>query len=574
MTERAPAGSLRAANAGERVRVCGWVHAAREMGGKTFLDVRDSTGVVQVVPAAGAPRVRREWVVEVVGEVAVRPQANPDLPTGEVEVAEAAVVVLNEAETPPIYVDRDDGEPDDIRYQHRYLDLRRPERGAMLRTRHAVVKAIRCTLEERGFTEVETPVLTRSTPEGARDFLVPSREQKGKWYALPQSPQLFKQVLMGSGVERYYQIAKCFRDEDLRGNRQPEFTQLDFEMAFADEEEVLAVGEEVFRAVLAAAGEGAPEGAFPRLTYAEAIAKYGLDKPDLRYPAPLHNLAEHLGGAGIRFVDAVLEAGGSVPGLAVAGLLPSRKEVGSLEETAKAAGAGGLAWAVRKGGEWRGGISGMVAEQGRLDGAARECGLEGDGALLLAAGEGEAPYRGLGAVHRRLRDAGALGEPAAGHALCWVTEFPLFVATDDGGITACHHPFTLPREGDAEKIEGRPLAVGARSYDLVLDGEELGSGSVRCHNRDLQLRILAAMGYGEAEVAERFGFFLEMMRYGLPPHAGLAVGIDRVAALLSGAGSIRDVIAFPKTAKGVCFLTGAPGAADPASLEGLEGLLP
>ncbi|MCH7493999.1 hypothetical protein IIA16_04750 [bacterium] len=323
----------------------------------------------------------------------------------------------------------------------------------------------------------------------------------------------------------------------------------------------------MFRAVLAAAGQEPPTGAFPRITSADAVANYGTEKPDLRYPAPLHDLSPHLGGAGIRFVDGVLEAGGAVPGMAITGLMPSRKEVASLEETAKAAGAGGLAFAVREGESWRGGISGMVADQGRLDAAAATCGMEGDGALLLAAGQGQAPFLGLGAVHRRLCDEGALG-PATGHALCWVTEFPLFVATDDG-VTACHHPFTLPWQEDEEAISSRPLEVRAHSYDLVMDGEELGSGSVRCHRRGLQLRILAAMGYSEDEVAERFGFFLEMMRYGLPPHAGLAVGLDRVAMLLCGAGSIRDVIAFPKSAKGVCFLTGAPGEADPASLEGL-----
>ena len=555
----------------KNVKIKGWVHAIRDFGGKTFFDLRDSTGIVQIVLDSEFSKIKKEWVVEVTGIVSKRPHPNKNIPSGEIEITNSKLKILNKAETPPIYIDKDDDEPDEIRYKYRYLDLRRPHRNEILKIRHNVIQTIRDTLNNENFIEVETPLLTRSTPEGARDFVVPSRLHKKNWYALPQSPQLFKQILMGSGIDKYYQIAKCFRDEDLRGNRQPEFTQLDFEMAFSDEDEIFEISEKLFKNIILKVKNKNIETPFKRLTYKEAIENYGIDKPDLRYPNPIKTISNILKNEKIRFIDNVLEENGIVIGLCIKNFFPSRKEISNLEKIAQKFNIQGVAFATKKDGSWNGGIS-KITKKETLEKCLDKFGENDNCTLLIIAHsekENSPGYHALGAIHRNLRDNGFLKKPNQDYAFCWVTDFPLFEKTENG-ITAAHHPFTLPVEKDVPLIEKEPLKVISHAYDLVMNGEEIASGSIRCHDRDLQLKILQAIGYTKEDIEERFDFFLEMMKYGLPPHGGLAPGIDRIVMILSGSSSIRDVIAFPKSTGGTCFLTGAPGKADPQSLKGLD----
>jgi len=559
------------ANVNETVILKGWVHAIRDFGGKTFFDLRDSTGLIQVVMDSEIIKLKKEWVVEIIGKVSKRLQVNKKIKSGDIEITESKITILNEAETPPIYIDKDDDEPDEIRYKYRYLDLRRPHRNEILKIRHSVIQTIRDTLNNENFIEVETPLLTRSTPEGARDFVVPSRLHKKNWYALPQSPQLFKQILMGSGVDKYYQIAKCFRDEDLRGNRQPEFTQLDFEMAFSNEDQIFEISEKLFKNIISKVKNKNIKTPFARLTYKEAIENYGIDKPDLRYPNPIKTISNILKNEKIRFIDNVLEENGVVIGLCIKNFFPSRKEISNLEKIAQKFNIQGVAFATKKDGSWNGGIS-KITKKETLEKCLDEFGENNNCTLLIIAHpekENSPGYHALGAIHRNLRDNGFLKKPNQDYAFCWVTDFPLFEKTENG-ITAAHHPFTLPVEKDIPLIEEEPLKVISHAYDLVMNGEEIASGSIRCHNRDLQLKILQAIGYTKEDIEERFDFFLEMMKYGLPPHGGLAPGIDRIVMILSGSSSIRDVIAFPKSTGGTCFLTGAPGKADPQSLKGLD----
>ena len=558
-------------NVNETVMLKGWVHAIRDFGGKNFFDLRDSTGLMQVVMDSEIIKLKKEWVVEIIGKVSKRLQMNEKIKSGNIEITESKITILNEAETPPIYVDKDDDEPDEIRYKYRYLDLRRPHRNKILKIRHKVIQAIREILNCEGFTEVETPLLTRSTPEGARDFIVPSRLHKKNWYALPQSPQLFKQILMGSGIDKYYQIAKCFRDEDLRGNRQPEFTQLDFEMAFTDEDEIFSISEKVFENIFEKAQGEKITTPFFRMTYEEAIKNYGIDKPDMRYEAPIKNLSDTLVKNGIKFIDNTVDAGGEILGICVEDFFPSRKEISNLEKVAQKFNIPGLAFATKKDGIWNGGITKMTNER-TLDKSISTFNKKDNCTLLIIADSSKENlygYHAFGAIHRHLRDNGALVKNSNKYAFCWVTDFPLFEKTDNG-MTAAHHPFTLPFNEHIEKIDKEPLKVLSHAYDLVMNGEEIASGSIRCHDRDLQLKILESIGYSQAEIEERFDFFLEMMKYGLPPHGGLAPGIDRIVMILAESSSIRDVIAFPKSTGGTCFLTGAPGKADPQSLKDLE----
>jgi len=567
------AGDLRTGDVDRDVVVCGWVDARRDHGGVVFLDVRDTAGVVQVVvdpedtavEGVDVHHVRNEFVVQVEGRVRPRPDGtvNDTLPTGEVELAAALLTVLSEAETPPFPID-DRTEADEVlRLRHRYLDLRRGRMQRNLRVRATVNGALRRSLDAQGFVEVETPMLIASTPEGARDFVVPSRLSPGEFYALPQSPQLFKQLLMVGGLDRYYQIARCLRDEDLRADRQFEFMQLDAEMSFADADDVMAViGEAVLDA--AEAVTGARPGPVGRITWHQAQDRYGSDKPDVRFGLELVDLSEVFAATEFRAFQADLVKGVRLP----AGGTMTRAQVDKLVDRAKQLGAGGLVWMrVLDGGQLDSPVVKFLAESEQL-GVVDALGGEAGDLVLLAAG----PRRVVDHVLGTLRVE--LGRPPVhegGLEFLWVVDFPLFEALDDEGRPIpAHHPFTMPHPDDRELLEHGTgedlLSVRSLAYDLVLNGWELGSGSVRIHRPELQQRIFTLLGISPEEARSRFGFLLEAFRYGAPPHAGFAFGIDRLTAILAGEDNIREVIAFPKTQSGADPLTGAPTALDPAHL--------
>jgi aspartyl-tRNA synthetase len=553
-------GELRPEHAGQEVSVCGWVASRREHGEHlAFVDVRDHTGIVQCV-VDGAHELRSEFVVRVAGVVRRRPEgtANPALETGDVEVGDCEVEVLSQAEPPPFPIaDRVDAD-ENLRLRHRYVDLRRPAMQRNLRLRATVSSAIRRSMEDQGFVEVETPALIASTPEGARDFVVPSRLQPGSFYALPQSPQLFKQLLMVGGVDKYYQLARCMRDEDLRADRQFEFTQLDAEMSFAGQDDVLAVISRTVVAAIRAAG-GEVDEAIPTMSWREAQDRFGSDKPDVRFGMELVELSEAVAGTGFRAFQAPCVKGIRVPGMATAG----RARLDRLTDQAKAAGGGGLVW-LKLEGE---GLSSPVLKFLSSDEQAaipKALGAEPDDLLLIAAGERLVVDRVLGQLRLEL------GRPPVnegGLNLLWVTDFPLFEGLDsEARPIPAHHPFTMPHLDDLDRLDSDPLSVRSQAYDLVLNGWELGSGSVRIHRPDIQQRIFSFLGIEPEQAQARFGFLLDAFRHGAPPHAGFAFGIDRLVALLAGEENIREVVAFPKTQSGVDPLTGAPGPIDSRQL--------
>jgi aspartyl-tRNA synthetase len=574
--ERRGAGTLSQRDVGTRVLLKAWVHRRRDLGGLMFLDLRDRSGIAQVLVrpeehaevAAALADVRAEWVVEVAGEVVAREAPNPRMPTGAVEVVADAAQVLARAEPLPFTPEAAVDASEETRLRYRYLDLRRPELQRNFLLRDRVVLAIRSYLHDQGFVDVETPALTRSTPEGARDYLVPSRVHRGSFYALPQSPQLFKQILMVAGFERYVQIARCFRDEDLRADRQPEFTQVDLEMSFVEEEDVMALVEGLFRHVFPLAGIAPPD-PFPRLSWDEAMARYGSDKPDLRFELPITELSARLGESGFRGFRQAVGEGGVVRGLAVpGGAEASRRQVDEWAELARRHGAAGVLALKRKGGEVAFGVKGALAAA-EAEGAAADLGLgEGDLALLVA-GPAATTAAALGAL--RLAVARAQGlVPEGRHAFVWVTGFPLLEWNgDEERWEALHHPFTSPDPRDLDRLESDPGAVRSRAYDVVLDGTELGGGSIRIHRPEVQQRMFAALGIGAEEARQRFGFLLEALRFGAPPHGGIALGLDRIVMLMAGAASLRDVIAFPKTTSATCLMTDAPSPVEAAKLEEL-----
>ena len=561
-------------HAGRGVVLMGWVERIRDLGGLLFLDLRDYRGVTQIVvrpgsgPAAAAKRLGAWWVIAVEGVVLAREAetVNPNIHTGTIEVEAERIHILSEARTPPFPPTDSEGVAEDLRLRYRYLDLRNPRLQRNLRIRGRLAAEIRGHLDDHGFLEVETPFLTRSTPEGARDYLVPSRVHRGRFYALPQSPQLFKQLLMIGGTDRYYQIVRCFRDEDLRADRQPEFTQVDVEMSFADPDQIIEVTEGLFRRALGAVGiEVRPP--FPRLTYPQAMDRYGVDRPDLRYGVEIRDLTELARGTGHPLLDGVLDAGGSVRGIAApacAGF--SRKRLDGLQAAAVEAGAGGLLWAAFRDGEVRSPLLKTLGAD-RLRALVEAAGGGPADLLLMVAGEAKTACKALGALRRQLAASEGWTAPEQ-FAMAWVTEFPLFERSEaEGRLTSVHHPFTSPHPEDVDRLATDPLGVRSLAYDVIANGFELGGGSIRIHNRAMQQRVFEALRIPPAEAAERFGFFLEALEYGTPPHGGIALGFDRIAMLASGSASLRDVIAFPKTTSATDLMTGSPAGVDSSQLD-------
>ena len=560
-------GELRAEHVGQTVTLKGWVDTHRNLGGLLFLDLRDRYGLTQLVfsPEANAAayeraeRLRAEAVVSVTGEVRERESKNPGLPTGDVEVWVDDLDVLNTAEPLPFVVsaheERQQHASEELRLQYRYLDLRRPALQQNLILRSKLYQSVRRYFDRHDFVEVETPVLMKSTPEGARDYLVPSRVHPGRFYALPQSPQTYKQLLMVAGLDRYFQIVKCFRDEDLRADRQPEFTQIDVEMTFATEEGVYQMMEGLMAEVWRDLKGAELETPFPRMPYAEAIRRYGSDKPDLRFGLELHDLSETLRGSGFRLFDTTIEGGGAVVGIRVPG--EGDRGRGAMDRldkdvVRKKIGAGGLIYfrLPSDGSETSSSVKSEVLPAEYVDRAVAAVGAEAGNLVLVLAGPQPAVFEQAGALRLHMaRELGLVPEGADGPwRFLWVTDFPLFeYDAEDGRYYAMHHPFTSPKPEDLDKLDSDPGAVRARAYDLVLNGSELGGGSIRIHRRDVQNRMFAALGIDEAEAQERFGFLLDAFRYGAPPHGGIAFGLDRIVMHLTGAPSLRDVIAFPKT---------------------------
>ncbi len=553
------AGTLRATHIGTVVTLAGWVSRRRDHGGVAFIDLRDATGSVQVVirdeKLAGS--LRAEWCLKITGEVVLRPDgnANSGIPTGEIEVMGDAVDVLSESAPLPFPVDSgDDAEiNEEVRLRYRYLDLRREKPARNLRMRAKVTALIRQVMDQQEFLDIETPYLTRSTPEGARDFLVPVRLQPGSWYALPQSPQLFKQLLMVAGMEKYYQIARCFRDEDFRADRQPEFTQLDIEMSFIDQEDILAVAEKIVHKIWKEIVNFEIALPIPRMTYADAMSRFGSDKPDLRFGYELTDLTTFFAQTSFRVFQAAYVGSVVMPG----GASSPRRELDAWQDWAKARGAKGLAYVlVQEDGTLGGPVAKNLSES-ELASIASVAGAKPGDAIFFAAGEKSASQNLLGAVRIEIGKRCGLIDEGAWKFL-WVVDAPMFEPTDNGGWTAVHHPFTGPKPEFAKTFAKDPANALAYAYDIVLNGTELGGGSIRIHDRVMQKQVFDVIGLSDEEAMSKFGFLLEAFNYGPPPHGGIALGLDRVCALLSGSDSIREVIAFPKTASGGDPLTGAP----------------
>jgi aspartyl-tRNA synthetase len=575
LTRTHTCGALRADAVGADVTLLGWVHRVRDLGGVTFLDIRDRAGISQVVVRddealmAVAKRLRSEYVIGVLGVVQRRSDdtVNAKIATGEVEVLAREIRVLNEAKTPPFQIAEDSPVSEDVRLRYRYLDLRRPRLQNSMALRHRVTMTTRKYFDANGFLEIETPILARSTPEGARDFLVPSRVHPGQFYALPQSPQIFKQILMIAGMDRYFQIVRCFRDEDQRADRQLEFTQIDVEMSFARPESVYDVIEPLIREIFKEIGHDV---ALPlrRMPYAEAMATYGTDKPDLRCGLEIRDLSDVFRESEFRVFKQIVAEGGTVRGFAVpGGNRYSRSQLDVLVDQAKAIGFTGLIW-VRPGDPPLSSVKSLGA--GTLRPALERAGADGEGLLLMAAGPAEATSKLLGQLRLAIAKKENLLSPEEFKFL-WVTDFPLLeYHEEDGRWYSMHHPFTAPRDEDVDRLESDPGSVRAKAYDLVLNGTEIGGGSVRVHDSVLQARIFQRLGISDEDAKQQFGFFLEALTYGTPPHGGIALGVDRLVMILAGESSIREVIAFPKTANAIDLMAGAPSPVDAKQLQELH----
>ncbi len=575
LTRTHTCGALRAEDVGAEAVLLGWVHRIRDLGGVTFIDVRDRDGVSQVVVRENdalmtvAKRLRSEFVVGLSGVVQRRSEdtVNPKLATGEVEVLARDIRILNEAKTPPFQISEDSPVSEDVRLKYRYLDLRRPRLQQNMGLRHRVTMAVRRYFDANGFWEIETPILTKSTPEGARDFLVPSRIHEGEFYALPQSPQIFKQILMISGMDRYFQIVKCFRDEDQRADRQLEFTQIDVEMSFARPDLVFGLIEPLMQTIFKEIDRPV---SLPirRMPYAEAIAKYGSDKPDLRFGLEIRDLSSIFKDSEFRVFKQIVAEGGAIRGFAVPGANRwSRSQIDVLVEQAKQMGFGGLIW-VRPGEPPTSSVKALT--EGTLRAALAGAAASADDLLVMAGGKPDDISKLLGNLRLAIAKKENLAKPDA-YEFLWVTEFPLLeYHEEDGRWYSMHHPFTSPLDEDVDKLDSAPDAVRAKAYDLVLNGSEIGGGSIRIHDAALQARMFRRLGISDEEAKLRFGFFLEALTYGTPPHGGIALGVDRIVAILCGESSIREVIAFPKTANAVDLMSDAPSPVDAKQLKELH----
>ncbi|WP_122639180.1 aspartate--tRNA ligase [Romboutsia sp. Marseille-P6047] len=574
-------GDLRATNIGEEVVLMGWVQKKRNLGGLVFVDLRDRSGLCQIIfdtdvnaeAFSKAEKLGSEYVIAVTGKVSERSSKNPNLPTGDIEIVATSLKVLNKSETPPIYIKDDDNVSEELRLKYRYLDLRKPSMQQKLMTRSKIANIVRNYLSSNNFFEIETPFLIKPTPEGARDYLVPSRVNPGKFYALPQSPQLFKQLLMVSGMDRYFQIVKCFRDEDLRADRQPEFTQIDCEMSFVEQEDVMAIMEKMVQVLFKEIVNVDVQLPLPVMTYAEAMERYGSDKPDTRFGYELTNISDLVENCGFGVFANATKPGFSVRGINVEGKAEefSKKQIGKLEDHAKTYKAKGLAWMkVGANREVTSPIAKFFSEEELTSILDRMNAKEGD-LLLFVADKNSVVFDALGQVRLEVaRRLDLLNNDE--YKMLWVTEFPLFEQDEETGrFIAMHHPFTSPMGEDLDKLDSDDKAsLRAKAYDIVINGYEVGGGSVRIFNPDVQRKMFAALGMDEEESGEKFGFLLDAFKYGTPPHAGIAFGLDRLTMILTGTTNIKDVIAFPKNQSAVCPMTNAPSPAEKEQLHELN----
>ena len=570
-------GELRLEDAGKEVVLNGWVAKARSLGSLVFVDIRDKSGITQITFNEDIPEellekaksLRSEYVIGVTGTVKERSSKNDNLPTGAIDVFANDLVIYSEADTPPIYIKDDDNVDENLRLKYRYLDLRKRKMQRNLSFRHRLTKLVRDYFDENGFTEVETPMLIKPTPEGARDYLVPSRVNQGSFYALPQSPQMFKQLLMVAGTDRYFQIVKCFRDEDLRADRQPEFTQIDLEMSFADSDDVISMQEGLLKRIMKELKGIDIDTPFPRLTYKEAMERYGSDKPDTRFDIELNKLNDIFEESDFMVFKDALETGGDIRGISIPGGAAefSRKKIDKLTDEAKHYGAKGLLW-IKVEEDGFSSSASKFLNDGELTKVAERCGSKPGDIIFIVSAQPKVVFDTLGWLRRKI--AGILGLLDDNKFnFLWVVDFPMFEKDDEGNLKAMHHPFTQPKLDELDKLDGDILSLNADAYDIVLNGVELGGGSIRIHDRELQDKMFKVLGLGEEERMEKFGFFIEAFKYGAPPHAGLAYGLDRMVMLLLGESSIREVIAFPKNANAECPVSEAPGKADSVQLEEL-----